>query len=407
MRLVPRWARSIRFRLAGLYTVVVFGLAVLVVGSVYFAFWRSLGGNPVTEELQVRRVTSERGVALFIDEVSVDTFERLANQRALDKLRTMSLIALGVLLPTSLGTGWVVAGRVLRPVGKITDVAREIQASDLTQRIHLEGPDDELKRLADTFDGMLGRIENGVEDQRHLIQDISHELRNPLATAATSIDVALSDPSADFRSLRETVKVVRRSVDRIARSVEDLTRLARRELPDTPVRAVRLGTLAREVLEEFRVPAEARGLRLEHLGGVGPTVRADRGALRSAVGNLAGNAVRLAPAGSTVACGAGTADGWAWVGVRDDGPGIPEGEHGLVFQRNWSRDRGQTRGGKRAGLGLSIVRQVAESCGGLVTLSSAVPEGSSFVIWLPLEAGADPSGLTRDGIHPTHDPLRA
>ena len=405
MTITPRWARSIRFRLAALYTLVVFGLAVLVVGSIYLAFSRSLEGEAVTDELSVRRVTSERGVALWIDEVSVETFERLANQRALDRLRTMSLIALGVLFPASLGTGWVVAGRVLRPVGSITQVAREIQASDLSRRIRLEGPDDELKRLADTFDGMLGRIESGVEDQRHFIQDISHELRNPLATVATSIDVVLSDPHADLRLMRDTVKVVRRSVDRMSRSVDDLTRLARRELPDAATRAVRLGALAREVVEEFRVPAETRGLHLEHLGGTGPTVRGDRSALRSAVGNLAGNAVRLAPSGSTISCGAGTVDGWAWVGVRDQGPGIPQEEHSLVFQRSWGRDRSHLHREKRAGLGLSIVRQVAEASGGVVTLSSAVPAGSSFVIWLPLDDGADPEKLTRDGVHPVHDPL--
>jgi signal transduction histidine kinase len=403
--MIPGWARSIRFRLAVLYTLVVFGLAVLVVGSIYFTFSRTLGGEPVTEELMVRRVTSDRGVALWLDEASVEDLERLANQRALVKLRAMSLIALGVLFPASLGTGWVVAGRVLRPVGKITRVAREIQASDLSRRIRLEGPDDELKALADTFDGMLGRIEGGVEDQRRFIQDISHELRNPLATVATSIDVALSDPHPDFRSMRETVKVVRRSVDRMSRSVDDLTRLARRELPDTATRAVRLGALAREVVEEFRVPAETRGLHLEHVGSSGPTVRGDRSALRSAIGNLAGNAVRLAPSGSTVSCGAGTVDGWAWVGVRDRGPGIPEGDHSLVFQRNWGRDHSHLHREKRAGLGLSIVRQVAEASGGAVTLSSEMPEGSSFVIWLPLEDGADPARLTKDGLHPVHDPL--
>ena len=403
--MVPPWARSIRFRLAGLYTLVVFGLAVLVVGSIYFAFSRSLKGEPVTDDLLVRRVTSERGVAIYLDEASVEDLERYASQQALARLRTMSLIALAVLFPLSLGVGWVVAGRVLRPVGEITRVARDIQGSDLSRRIHLEGPDDELKRLADTFDGMLGRIEGAVEDQRRFIQDISHELRNPLATMATSIDVALSDPKADTRSLRETVKVVRRSVDRLTRSVSDLTRFARRELPDTATRAVRLGALAHEVIEEFRVPAEARGLHLEHVGGTGPTVRADRSALHSAVGNLAGNAVRLAPAGSTVSCGAGTVDGWAWIGVRDEGPGIPAAEHALVFQRAWGRDRSHLHREKRAGLGLSIVRQVAEASGGTVTLTSAVPGGSSFVIWVPLEDGADPSRLTADGIHPTLDPM--
>jgi len=405
MRLIPGWARSIRFRLAGLYTLVVFGLAVLVVGSIYFALSRTLEGRAATEDLRVRRVTSDRGVALYLDEAAVDDLERLVNQKALDRLRSMSLIALAVLFPASLGTGWVVAGRVLRPVGKITLVAREIEASDLSRRINLEGPEDELKRLADTFDGMLDRIESGAEDQRRFIQDISHELRNPLATMSTSIDVALSDPHADARSLRETAKVVRRSVDRLTRSVADLTRFARRELPDTAVRAVRLGALAREVVEEFRVPAEARGLRVEHVGGSGPTVRADRAALRSAVGNLAGNAVRLAPPGSTVSCGAGTRDGWAWVGVRDQGPGIPESQHSLVFQRAWGRDQSHLHRERRAGLGLSIVRQVAEASGGVVTLSSRVPDGSSFVIWLPLEDGAEPAQLTADGLHPTVDPL--
>ncbi|MBN2113263.1 MAG: HAMP domain-containing protein [Acidimicrobiia bacterium] len=405
MKVIPGWARSIRFRLAGLYTLVVFGLAVLVVGSIYFALSRTLEGKPVGQELQVRRVTSDRGVAIYLDEGGVEQLELLTNQQALEKLRTMSLIALAVLFPASLGTGWVVAGRVLRPVGEITRVAREIQASDLSQRINLTGPDDELKRLADTFDGLLGRIETGVEDQRRFIQDISHELRNPLATMATSIDVALSDPHSDARSLRETVKVVRRSVDRLTRSVADLTRFARRELPDSAVRAVRLGALAQEVIDEFRVPAESRGVHVEHVGGSGPTVRADRSALRSAVGNLAGNAVRLAPPGSTVSCGAGTVDGWAWVGVRDQGPGIPEVEHSLVFQRAWGRDQSHLHREKRAGLGLSIARQVAEAGGGTVTLSSAVPDGSSFVIWLPLEDGADPGALTRDGVHPVHDPL--
>ena len=405
MRLVPKWVRSIRFRLAGIYTLLVFGLAVLVVGAIYFAFSRTLEGNPVTADLMVRRVTSDRGVAIYLDEGGVEQLELLANQEALLKLRNMSFIALAVLFPASLGVGWLVAGRVLRPVGEITRVARDIQASDLSRRIHLEGPEDELKRLADTFDGMLGRIEGGVEDQRRFIQDISHELRNPLATMATSIDVALSDPHADARSLRETVKVVRRSVDRLTSSVADLTRFARRELPDTVTRAVRLGALAREVMDEFRMPAEARGLHLEHVGGSGPTVRVDRSALRTAVGNLAGNAVRLAPAGTTVACGAGTVDGWAWVGVRDQGPGIPESEHALVFQRAWGRDQSHLHREKRAGLGLSIARQFAEASGGVVTLSSAVPEGSSFVIWLPLEDGADPSRLTADGIHPTLDPL--
>ena len=152
--------------------------------------------------------------------------------------------------------------------------------------------------------------------------------------------------------------------------------------------------------------AEGRNVIVEHVGSLGPTVRADRAALHAAVANLAGNAVRLSPTGSTVRCGAGRCNGWAWVGVSDEGPGIDEEDHGFVFQRNWGKDDSDLAREPRSGIGLSIVRQVAEAGGGTVTLSSALGEGASFVIWLPIVEGADPAEVTSDGVHPVRDPLR-
>ena len=397
--------RSIRVRMAVLYTVVIFALGALVVGTINFAISRSLDSEAVSAELQIRRVSSEPGAAVWIDSVSLETIEQLANEEALSQLRTMSLITLGVLFPVSLIAGWYIAGRVLRPVDEITGVVHEIQASDLSRRIEMSGPDDELKHLADTFDEMLDRVEQGIEDQRRFIQDVSHELRNPLATMSMNLDVVLSDDDATAEDFREAADVLRRSLDRTSRTVDGLMRFARRELPDEVNGPVDLGVLAREVIAELRMPAERRNVEFDHVGGGGPWIQADRQALRSAIANLAGNAVRLAPEGSTVRCGAGSMDGWAWVGIRDEGPGILESDHRFVFQRNWGRDRSRLHHEQRAGLGLSIVRQVAEAGGGTVTLSSAPAVGSSFVIWLPMREGADPSRLTRDGIHPVIDPL--
>lgn len=405
MRILPGWTRSIRFRLALQYSLVLFGLAVVVVGVLNVVLSQSLEGEPVTEDVTVRRITAEAGAAIFLDESAVAALERLANEEAIDRLRATSFISLLVLFPASLLIGWVVAGRVLRPVGRITDVAREIQASDLSRRIHMDGPPDELRRLADTFDDMLNRIETGVEDQRRFIQDTSHELRNPLATMAMTLDVAL-DNAQDRRSLEDSARLVRRTLDRTARTVDDLMRFARRELPSPADGPVDLGTLARDVVEEYRLSAEGRSVAVEHVGSLGPTVRADRAALHAAVANLTGNAVRLAPAGTTVRCGAGRLDGWAWVGVSDEGPGIDEEDHGFVFQRNWGKDDSDLASEPRSGLGLSIVRQVAEAGGGTVTLSSTPGAGASFVIWLPIVDGADPTIVTRDGIHPVDDPLR-
>ena len=397
--------RSMRVRMAVLYTVVVFGLGALVIGTINFAISRSLDAEAVTTDLQIRRVSSEPGAAVWIDSISLETIEQLANAEALSQLRTMSLITLGVLLPLSLVAGWYIAGRVLRPVDEIVGVAEEIQASDLSQRIRMAGPDDELKHLADTFDAMLDRVEQGVDDQRRFIQDVSHELRNPLATMSLNLDIVLGDESASSEDLRSTAESLRRSLDRTSRTVDGLMRFARRELPTGGTGPVELGVLAREVLADLEVAAEKRRVGFEHVGDRGPKVPADHAALRSAIANLAGNAVRLSPEGSTVTCGAGAVNGWAWVGIRDEGPGILESDHLLVFQRDWGRDRSRLHGEQRAGLGLSIVRQVAEAGGGTVTLSSAPAVGSSFVIWLPLQEGADPTRLTEDGVHPVADPL--
>jgi len=397
--------RSMRVRMAVLYTVVVFGLGALVIGTINFAISRSLDAEAVTADLQIRRVSSEPGAAVWIDSVSLETIEQLANAEALSQLRRMSLLTLGVLLPVSLVAGWFIAGWVLRPVDEIVGVAEEIQASDLSRRIRMTGPDDELKHLADTFDAMLDRLEQGVDDRRRFIQDVSHELRNPLATMSLNLDIALSDKSTSSEDFRSTAELLRRSLDRTSRTVDGLVRFARRELPTGDTGPVELGALAREVLAELKVPAEKRQIGLDYIGDGGPRVRADHEALRSAIANLAGNAVRLAPEGTTVTCGAGAVEGWAWVGIRDEGPGILESDHRFVFRRNWGRDRSRLHREPRAGLGLSIVRQVAEAGGGTVTLSSAPAVGSSFVIWLPLEEGADPAHLTVDGVHPVADPL--
>jgi len=402
----PAFLRSARVRLAVFYTVVVFGLGALVIGTINFTISRSLDANPVTEELQIRRVSSEPGAAVFIDSVSLETIEQLANQETLEQLRRLSLLTLAVLLPVSLVTGWYVAGRVLRPLDEITTVAQEIQASNLSRRIKLEGPDDELKNLADTFDDMLDRIEQGIEDQRQFVADISHELRNPLATMSMSLDVVLSSPDAGADEYRKTSEVLRRSIDRTSRTVDDLMRFARREGPTSVGESpVDLGLLAQEIMSELRIPAAKRSLRLRVLAEGGPWVRVDREALRTAVANLAGNAVRLAPAKSVVTCGAGSHGGWAWIGVRDQGPGIDDAEHRFVFQRNWGRDQTRLHHEPRSGLGLSIVRHVAEAAGGTVTLNSSTGTGSSFVIWLPIEDGVHPASLTVDGIHPVDDPL--
>src|SRR4029450_9450804 len=170
--------------------------------------------------------------------------------------------ARGARFVPSLGLGWVVAGRVLRPIGRITSVAREIQATDMSRRIELPGPDDELKQLSDTFDAMLARLDAAFAAQRQFVADASHELRNPLAIIRTNVDVALADPRADPEDLRHTISVVKRPSDRMARLVDDLLALARRQEPTLEHEPVDLGVAVAEASDDFVVPAAARHILL-------------------------------------------------------------------------------------------------------------------------------------------------
>jgi signal transduction histidine kinase len=381
---LPEWTRSIRFRYTLLYSAVLFGLAAVVLAAIYLVLLMSLRATPVS---------AARGTYCprFGDCITVITFreaERLINAQILNKLRFYSLGALGVLFVSSLGVGWVIAGRVLAPIGRITSVAREIQATDLSRRIELPGPEDELKQLADTFDAMLARLDAAFAAQRQFVADASHELRNPLAIIRTNVDVALADPDASPDDLRQAIAVVKRAGDRMTLLVDDLLALARRQQPTPEHEPVDLGAAVAEASEDFVVPAEARGIVLDRAIAEGVVVSGDREALKRVVANLLHNAVRLAPPGSRIRLATGSERDRAWIAVADEGPGISPEDQAHVFDRFWRADKARSRADGGTGLGLAIVRQIVESHGGEVRLHSKVGVGSSFVVWLPVARSA-------------------
>jgi heavy metal sensor kinase len=379
---LPEWMRSIRFRYTLLYSGVLFGLAALVVGAIYLILWMSLH-EPMSIS-NFRLFDRFTGQSVNIDVVTARQFERLVHQQTLDRLRTFSFEALIVLFFASLVVGWVVAGRVLAPIGRITGVAREIQATDLSRRIRLQGPNDELKQLADTFDAMLARIDAAFAAQQQFLADASHELRNPLAIIRTNADLALSDKDPQVDELRQAVVVVKRASDRMARLVDDLLALARREAPTFAIERVDLGRAVTEASEEFLAPAETRGIVLDRAIAPGVAVMGDGDALKRAVANLLENAVRLAPTGSRIRLAVGSERGLAWIAVSDEGPGIAAENQPRVFDRFWRADKARSRADGGTGLGLSIVRQIAQSHGGDVQLQSKLGVGSTFTIWLPV-----------------------
>lgn len=380
---------SIRLRLALLYSVLLFGVAAVVVGVIYQNVSRVLEDAPMSRNaafVALGDVMDEPdGSTEATDETAsgLRGFEEAVNQRALRQLRIYSVVALAVLFVASIAIGWSVAGLVVRPIGRITTVARAIQGTDLSRRIGMGGPQDEFRELADTFDDMLDRLDDAFEAQRRFVQEASHELRNPLAVLRANLDVAIEDEDASVEEFRDAAGVAQRAASRMSSLVDDLLLYAHHERPEVERDPIDLAAVVRETVADFVAGAEAAGVELvadvaERLPVVG-----DPSALRRGLANLLSNAIRVSDPGGAVEVTAGHDAEKVWMAVRDEGPGIADDDLQRVFQRFWRGDRSSAREDGRSGLGLAIVRQVAEGHGGQTTVRSTVGVGSTFTIWLP------------------------
>ncbi|MCP3797717.1 HAMP domain-containing histidine kinase [Allokutzneria sp. A3M-2-11 16] len=379
------WTSTIRFRMTVTYSAWVFTLGVVVLGLLYLSVLASVDEAKKPMKA-IEHMALDNGGSVIIAkkfEAVMHDWERETTYGAVALLGRYSLFALALLFLLSLAVGWWQAGRALRPIRRITSTTREITATDLSRRIALDGPQDELRELAETIDGMLARLNTAFEDQRRLLGDASHELRNPLAIIQTSMDAVLSRDDVGPAQRREATAIVGRALNRMGGLVEDLLATGRRDALAFAEADIELAGIAADAGAEYRLLAEDSGVELTEEHEPGPTVIGDRDALRRAVANVLSNAVRVAPPGSSVRLASGGAGGWCWIAVRDEGPGIPKEDHSRVFDRFWQAAQRSAATSGHSGLGLAIVRQIVEGHGGWVGLDSVPGTGSTFVLWFP------------------------
>jgi two-component system OmpR family sensor kinase len=307
-----------------------------------------------------------------------------------DTLRQLLLIlAFAVpvtLVVASLG-GLFLADRALSPIDRITRTAQRISAEDLSQRLGLTLPDDEVGRLARTFDAMLARLDDAFRRQRQFTADASHELRTPLTVMKGDIGVALNRPRPTGE-YRRVLAELEEEVDRLTRLVEDLLLLARADTgrPLLQPESLDLASLLRAVADQVRPLAEARELTLHLQVPDSLPLNGDPDKLIRLFLNLLDNAVKYTPAGGQVTLRA-TADGRrppaVSVQVTDTGPGIPRDQLEHIFERFYRADESRSRAAGGSGLGLAIARWIAEAHGGRIEVHSEPGHGSTFSVWLP------------------------
>ena len=313
-----------------------------------------------------------------------EQFTSLVRDSARGELLRSAGLVFAVIAVVGVVAAYVLAGRALQPVSRVTSTARRLSEETLDQRISLDGPQDELKELADTFDAMLARLDAAFDSQRRFVANASHELRTPLSVIRTEVDVTLGDPGATTAELRTMGEVVREASIRADRLVDALLVLARSDAQSRSGLAQRepvdLATLVPAAVAAVAAEASARGLRVSTEVRTAP-VEGDPHLLERLVGNLVENAVRHNVDGGWVEVRTGLASG-AFLSVLNSGPAVPAGDVEELFQP--FRRGGTARTGSRgAGLGLSIVRAVAAAHGGAVSAAPRTGGGLEVTVDLP------------------------
>ncbi len=299
-------------------------------------------------------------------------------QRAttLAHLLTYSLLTLaGITLLAALA-GWMVAGRILRPVHRLTAAARAASEQNLSQRIALSGPRDELRELADTFDTMLERLERAFTSQRQFIANASHELRTPLTVMRTAIDVVLAKPDPTSAELISMSTEVRQAVDQAERLIGALLVLARNDQPRALTEPLDLAVVAEDALEGRSADGIATTATLYQAPVTGDPVLLER-----LVTNLLDNAERYNIAGGALTISTTTLDGISVLRVVNTGPVVPPDLVDRLF-RPFTRLADRTRH-DGFGLGLTLVSSIAAVHGGTVDATAPPTGGLDIIVRLP------------------------
>lgn len=303
-------------------------------------------------------------------------------------------ITIAILLVSSLAiaiASIVLAARALTPIDELTRAVREITSEDLGRRLRWAGRNDELGRLADTFDAMLARLEEAFRRERQFIADASHELKTPLTVVNANANMLRRWADGDPAIRREALEAIASESAHLASIIAAMLVLAKAETGQGLSREpLALEAAVGEAVNAALARARDKGLELRLEVAASPVVVGDAVLIRNAIANLLDNAVKFTERGE-VSVRLGVAGTWATVAVCDTGPGIAAGELPHIFERFYRADKSRSRQIEGTGLGLAIVRSIAQAHGGSVEAESTPGTGTAFTLRLPLEHGPESS----------------
>jgi signal transduction histidine kinase len=376
---LPR--RTLRAQLAVLYAAV-FGLSCVAVAAVAVIFKPNFLVRTRCEAATgsvgapTRTISCGQPALSFVGTISHDAKQNLAG-----------LVMVAVAAVLALGVGWLIAGRVLRPLRTMTAAARDISATNLSRRLAVDGPDDEFRQLGETLDSLFGRLEASFQTQRHFVANASHELRTPLTAEKAVLQVALADPGATTATLRSACEKALQWNDQQERLIDSLLTLASSEREIDRWEPVDLADSAGKAILSCQKEAKRRGIRIDATLASAP-VTGDPALAESLITNLVGNAIQHNLDGGLVEITTGITDGLAVITVSNTGPVVPDDEVDRLFQpfqRLGTQRLGTQRLGRPTGhgLGLAIVSAIVGVHGATLAAKPRPAGGLDITISFP------------------------
>jgi signal transduction histidine kinase len=362
---LPR--RTLQAQLALLYAAV-FGLSCVAVAAVAVIFkpnflvGTSCGARVASAGRRSHAIPCGQAQLSFVGTISHDAKQNLAG---------LAMVAVVAVL--AIGVGWLIAGRVLRPLRTITATARDISARNLHQRLAVDGPDDEFRRLGDTLDGLFGRLEASFQAQRRFVANASHELRTPVAAEKTVLQVALADPGATTDTLRSACQTALQWNGQQERLIDSLLTLASSEREIERWEPFDLADIATQTILDRHQETRRRDIRIDTDLSAAPAT-GDPALAESLISNLVSNAIRHNVDGGRVEISTAITDGRAVLTVSNTGPLVPPEQVDRLFQPFQRLGTQRVRQSSGHGLGLAIVHAIV-SVHGAELSASARPEG--------------------------------
>ena len=350
--------------------------------------------TPIQMPPLIGSTENNTGVQPAEDE-EIDSSESILLQDVvLRQVQSISLLMAGVIVMIGiLCTGWI-TNKALSPVNHLSQMVKDIQVETLNQRIPLDGPPDQVKDLAEAFNQTLERLEQAFAMQGRFVADASHEMRTPLSTMHTNLEVILQDSNATLSDYQEMSVTLIRTVDRMERLTNDLLLLARGELEICKAPVI-IEVLLTKVVQNLMPFAKESHVTINMDLNEETIVLADARLLGLAFGNLIDNGIRYNHSGGSEEITVFEEGNGLTVKIQDTGEGIPPDELSRIFDRFYRVEKSRTRNRGGAGLGLAICEQIIKLHGGHINVTSSIGEGSVFSIWLPLPSSFPyDSGLT-------------